>query len=350
MNKYTSVKKSTRLLTILCLAYLAQSNSYASQQFSVEAFNSGISTNPQDVYNMYQELVPVRKVGPLIDGTNNLKNISTRVTTVSTAVDNGLKSLPGSSTFATISTAAANGAAGSVNIIITGGLGTADGTYNLPAATITGGINDGDEFTLTNGANAIVLYNRSGSAITTQAQAVKYLMTMYPTGSQMALNLTAKVTEGLKEVVGGAATSVRAQIAAVDAALVTTPTGVLSTDLATLQSTILTVPTVNVETDLRTINGLLNGTSTGSTLQARIGVPASGTTGLAGYIQNGAAPAANANGFVVTTFNSATNHDAKLAAFLAIVSQSGGLAGTNIIIPKGNYTSLKQILSAMNMA
>lgn len=301
----------------------------------------------------------------LVNSTSFSSSLTTLATTQSTNLDNGLSSLPNSGTFATIGTVAASDGSGGVNIVISSGLSGADGTYNLSAVTITGAITNGSTFTLTKGGNNLVLTNRSGTTISTQAQAISYLASMYPSSSQIATGISDKISNGLNKLVGGSTTSVRARIAAVDRGLLATPTGVLATDLATVAGLVVTSPSGVVQTDIQTINSLLNGTASGSTIQVRIGSPTvngsgsslatviggsgsdiatllgdpvSGTTGLSSRIKNNGT-VSNVS-FNCAPFNNAATLYDQLTAFLALVD-------TGTTIPAGSYSSLADVINAM---
>lgn len=310
----------------------------------------------------------------LVNNTSFSSSLTTQVTSLSTAVDNGLSSLPNSATTATISSIATSDGSGGVNVGFSG-LGSANGTYNLAAATIAGSIGNGGTFTLTNASNNLVLVNRSGTTINTQAKAISYLASMYPPGSKIASDLSDKISSALNTLVGGTLSSIRARIAAADAAILVTPTGVLKADLSTLAGEIVTSPSAVLEGDIQTINSLLNGTSTGSTIQARIGSPTlnstssdlasiiggsasdivgrlgdpiNGTSGLAGCIKNNGAALSTVNGFDCSSFDNATTLYDQLNAFLSIIGQSNSIAATEIVIPKGTYTDLRSLLAALN--
>lgn len=309
----------------------------------------------------------------LVSNTNFSSSLYANLTTQSTSLDSGLSSLPSSSTYATIGTAAASDGSSGVDIVINGGLGGANGTYNLPAATITNSIGSGGTFTLTNGSDNLVLVNRSGGSISTQAQAISYLASMYPVASKIATGMSDKITNGLNTMLGGSASSVRAKIASIDAGLLNTPTGVVSTDFATLNAKIVTIPGSTAEDNVSTINALLDGTSTGSTIQARIGSPTvngsgsnlfsvvggsassladrlgdpvTGTVGLASVIRNNGASLGTVNGFDCSSFDNATAIYDQINAFLSILSQNVG--SSQIIIPNGTYTNLRSVLAALN--
>ncbi len=221
----------------------------------------GSTTNIQEALNALATI--------LLNNTSFSSSLYTQASSMSTTLDNGLNSLPNGNTSATIGSAAASDGSGGVNITMSG-LGSANGTYNLPAATITGNIANGSTFTLTNGSNNIVLYNRSGATINTQAKALSYLSSMYPATSQIATGVSDKISNGLNKMLGGSATSIRARIAAIDAILLTNPTGVIATDLATARALLVTSLGATFQADVEALNSLLNGTASGSTTQARI--------------------------------------------------------------------------------
>ncbi len=198
--------------------------------------------------------------------------LNARATTVSASLDNGLGSLPGVGTYATIGTAAASDGSGGVNIVISGGLVSANGTYNLLAATITGNIENGASFTLSDvidSGNSLVLVNRSGATISTQAQALSYLRSMYPATSKIAAGISDKISS-VNTMLGGTGTSAHVRIAAVDRSLLISPTGVVAADLNAARDCFMKSRSATLEEDARALNHLLNGTTTGSTVQDRI--------------------------------------------------------------------------------
>ncbi|MCE3230689.1 MAG: hypothetical protein K0R52_617 [Alphaproteobacteria bacterium] len=208
----------------------------------------------------------------LVGNTNFAQPLEAQVTTLSNTLDNSVSSLPNGGTYATIGTPAADDGGGGVNIVISAGLGGANGAYNLSAGTIAGGIANGSTFTLTNGGNDIVLYNRSGATLNTQAAAIRYLASMYPVGSQMAAGVSDKITNGINRLIGGVASSARARLAAVDASILNNPTGVVATDLQTANA-LFGGAGSTTQARIEALNSLLDGVAAGSTTQARIGEP-----------------------------------------------------------------------------
>jgi hypothetical protein len=208
----------------------------------------------------------------LVGNTNFAQPLEAQVTTLSNTLDNSVSSLPNGGTYATIGTPAADDGGGGVNIVISAGLGGANGAYNLSAGTIAGGIANGSTFTLTNGGNDIVLYNRSGATLNTQAAAIRYLASMYPVGSQMAAGVSDKITNGINRLIGGVASSARARLAAVDASILNNPTGGVATDLQTANA-LFGGAGSTTQARIEALNSLLDGVAAGSTTQARIGEP-----------------------------------------------------------------------------
>ena len=87
-----------------------------------------------------------------------------------------------------------------------------------------------------------------------------------------------------------ARSSVCVKIAAVDATLLNIPTGVVTTDLATLRALSVTIPGMTFQNDIQNLNTLLDGTTVGSTTEARIGTLSSaigvGAMSLADAVSN----------------------------------------------------------------
>jgi hypothetical protein len=208
----------------------------------------------------------------LFNNSNFGSSLSTQVNSLSTTVDNGLNSLPNNANYAVIGTVATSDGSGGVNLFITSGLGLAgNANYNLSGSTITNGLSNGGSFTLTNGSYGLVLNNRSGSTLTTQIQVLNYLTTMYPTGSRIAVGLSDKILGGVNSMLGGSGSSTRVRIAKINAVLLQTPTGILATDLITARFLLVDSPSATLQTDIEIVNSMINGNTTGSTLQARIG-------------------------------------------------------------------------------
>jgi len=209
----------------------------------------------------------------LVNNSTFGSSLYTQATTLSTNLDSGLSSLPNVGTYATVAATPASDGSGGVNITISSGLGSANGTYNLSSSTIGGAIANGATFTLINGSYNLVLVNKSGATINSQLGALRYLISMYPVSSQIATGISDKITNGLNKQLGGSATSTRSRIAAIDVMLLASPTGVVATDLTTLEGLIVGTPTGVLQTDIQTVNSSLNGTAAGSTVAARIGAP-----------------------------------------------------------------------------
>jgi hypothetical protein len=97
--------------------------------------------------------------------------------------------------------------------------------------------------------------------------------------------------------------------------------------------------------DIAAINGSLGGPADLSTAD-RVGNPLTGTTGLAALTRNATA-ATNTNGFNVADFNNATSIHDQLQEYLDVYQSSVGTNAT-FTVPQGGYTSLRQLLSALN--
>ena len=237
------------------------------------------------------------------------------------------------------------------------------------------GATNGSVFSLTNGGDSIVLYNRRGGTINTQNQAINYLASMYPIGSQISMAVSDKINNGISRLVGGSASSVRAKIAAVNASLLTMSTGVLATDLVITRSLLVNTPGATFQDDVQSINSLLNGTSSGSTSEARIGSPTvndsassvsgviggggsdiasqlgdpvTGTTGLAALIKNNGAALGTVSGIDCSAFDNGGDYYSQLNEFLNIINAFSSNSTTQVQIPKGNYTCLLDLLAVMN--
>ena len=158
----------------------------------------------------------------LFNNTITGASLSSQASSLTTALDNTLNSLPNGGTYATVSVAATSDGSGGVNITINAGLGSGNGTYNLSSASISGVIVNGGSFTLSYSSYSIVLYNKLGASIATQAAAISYLRSMYPVGAKIAVSTADKVT-GLNTMIGGTGTSTKARLGIIGSTLINTP-------------------------------------------------------------------------------------------------------------------------------
>jgi hypothetical protein len=144
-----------------------------------------------------------------------------------------------------------------------------------------------------------------------------------------AITSTAARLSSLAAMIGGIG-SLSFRVQGLDFGLLASPTGVLSDDLATAAALLVTTPSGVLQSDIGTLNALVNGTASGSTTQARIGDPTTGTSGLAGMIRNNGSAVNNtgtsAYDTKFTAFNNATSLTGQLTAFLDVytVNPAGG--------------------------
>jgi len=206
----------------------------------------------------------------------------TRINSANATLD-GVRSLSGLSSF-TVSTAATN-SSGTISIM--GNDGSAGRSYSVD--TSAGGINLGDgtggTAPIANGAtitlthsdsgNTITFVNNSGSSITSASSLATYLANAYPVSAIIKANTNTKAT-ALKSFLGGAGYSAMSNAVAIINSLLTSSTGVVVTDLATVRALFVISLGANLQADAQTLNTLLDGTATGSTVQARIGSPTLG--------------------------------------------------------------------------
>jgi fibronectin-binding autotransporter adhesin len=89
-------------------------------------------------------------------------------------------------------------------------------------------------------------------------------------GSGTAVARTTAIQDSIRANPGPTVTG---DISSLDSSLLTSPTGTLSTDLATVRGMMVTSPGASAQADVSGLDQLINGTSFGSTLQARIGSP-----------------------------------------------------------------------------
>jgi hypothetical protein len=115
----------------------------------------------------------------------------------------------------------------------------------------------------------------------------------------------------------------------------------LSTDSL---ATRLGIPTVGgTVSNLAT---LIGGTAN-TTIAGRLGDPMTGITGLAGLIRNNTA-FTNANGFTVTSLNSATSINSQIAQFLALFGQTMGNGDRTFFVRQGTYNSIQEFVAALS--
>lgn len=86
-------------------------------------------------------------------------------------------------------------------------------------------------------------------------------------GSDATTQVNAALT-----LVGGSGT-LASRLSGTSGKILASPTGNIATDLGSAQSLVVTSPGSTLQADIQTVNSLLNGTGTGSTIQARIGAP-----------------------------------------------------------------------------
>lgn len=207
----------------------------------------------------------------MVGNTNFSSSLTSQLTSQSDSLDSGVVSLPNGSLYGGINSAASSDGSGGVNIGVGSGFGSASGTYNLSSGTISGGINNNASFTLDNNGDSLVLRNQSGSTINNQSQALRYLQSRYPVGSKFTTILSDKVNN-LNLEIGGTVTGVNSRLAAFDARLLDTPTGILSTDLSTLRGRVVSTPGITAETDVNSVLSMIDGSSSG-VLETKLGTP-----------------------------------------------------------------------------
>lgn len=298
----------------------------------------------------------------LVGNHNYAHCLSTQITSMQANLDNGFSSLPSSLDSVTISSITTDNSGG-INITLSNA-GNASGTYNLSNTTLS--IANNTTFNFIKDGYTLSLINRSNSVINNQTLALIYLNSMYPTGSKISTTLSDTISS-LEIMIGGSASSLRAKIASVDRTLLSAPTGVVSTDLATARGLLTETPGASMESDIQTINAFLNGQLTGlSTTAALVGVPQSneapsnffsiiggtgasvadllgdpitGTGGISNLIK--ASNASNSHSININAFTTATSLYDQLNAFLGLFQP-----GVTITL-NASPSSLADIVNAM---
>jgi hypothetical protein len=300
----------------------------------------------------------------LVGNTNFAQSIFTMMDSLKTSMENNVSSLPTETSSLTVQAPASADSSGGVNITLSGNI------YNISAPIH---ITDGAPFSLTNGSNTLTLYNRSGSTINNLEKLINYLNSLHPVGSKISTNLSDIISTS-KAQVGGTASSLTSRLSTIDRRILTTPTGVITTDLQTARNLLTDTPEATLEADIQSLNALLDGNASGSTLQARIGTPITngassslvemirgdkatsvadalgdpmlGGSGLSALIKGADGSAvSNPNNLPdldPTGFDGATNFKDQLTQFLNIFNSG------SYVIPQGNYSSLKELLNALN--
>ncbi len=133
---------------------------------------------------------------------------------------------------------------------------------------------------------------------------------------------------------GAAISNAATNATAIDAALLQSPTGVVSADLATLAGEVVTTPSGVLETDIQAINSALDGIAAGSTVQARISDVAGIVGGTASVLyDNVAAANTDLGGFGTTIARIGSPLLGGSASSLAAVI---GGTGTNLAAQLGD--------------
>jgi len=268
----------------------------------------------------------------LVNNTSFSTSLYNQVVSTSYALDNSAYSLPNGSTFGTVGTISSDGSGG-VNVTIIAG-GIPPGTYNISASSVISGVNYGNPFTLLGGSAAIVLTNLSGSRLSTQSGMLRYLQSMYPTTSKIVTYVSDKVSS-INIMLGGSASITRAKIAAIDVALVQSPTGVVATDLAYLRGKIVGSLGISAEADVGQVSTLLGSGATNLYTAA---------TNIEATI-NASSASNSSSGMNLTTFQNATTVYSQLEAFIALFNFTGATTLTfNFSTPP---TSLAAIINGI---
>ena len=273
----------------------------------------------------------------IVGNTNFATSIYNQIVNLNSSIDNSLASLPNGSTYVTVVAGPTSDGNGGVNMTFSGIGGSK--TYNL--SNVVNAIANGATMTFVNGGDNLVLYNRRGSSINNVYQAVNYLNSMYPVGSKISTSLT-DTTNGILTMIGGSASSAKTRIAAVDAQILSVPTGVLLTDLNTVRSMLVVVPGATMQNDVDTLNYAINGNPPGEITQARL-------SGISQLIDSG--NVINNNGVFadVSSFANAVSLTAKLQEFLNLLNPQNWANNINTQITfdlsGGPPTSLADLLN-----
>lgn len=168
----------------------------------------------------------------------------------------------------------------------------------------------------------------------------------------------------ISAMLGGSSSTLVGRIQGLLNIILVTPSEVVRNDLATFANLMVDTPGSSLEGNLRDLNSLLNGDPTTGTMQSRIGSPTAnsslsslsaiiggssstlaeklgdpvgGTTGLSGLIKAGSASCSTLD---CSNFNNSTDLNGQITAFINTMNNGGTL-------PSGSYTSLADILAAM---
>jgi len=194
---------------------------------------------------------------------------------------------------------------------------------------------------------------------------------MYPVNSKIATSVADKISS-LGTMIGGSESCLRVKIAALTASFLKIPTGIARTDFSNARSRFVVSPAATLEDDAQTLNTLLDGTASGSAVQARIGNPTVnstssnltaviggegdiasclgdpmlGDTGLSALIT--ASNASNDHGIFndLSSMQNATNISDQLSAFLALFGNlSEGATSVTFDFSGGVPASLADFVS-----
>lgn len=239
------------------------------------------------------------------------------------------------------------------------------GTGTLAQRIADLGVTLGSTGSITTRAGAISA--QLGGSGTTSARVTGVANNLQSTPSA---SLTTAVAT-LQAMVGGPASTLDGRINSVANSVLDTPTGDLRADVNTARSLLVNSPSVTMQSDIGSLMLRLDGVNTGSTLDSRIGEPlvngitssvadalgGSGSiadrigdpvmasSGISGAIGS---MGSSGNGFDSSSFDNATSIHAKVEAVASVFSQSNGLATNGIIIPRGTFATLADILATMD--
>jgi hypothetical protein len=205
----------------------------------------------------------------MLGNANFSSSLESSLSTIINSVSAFVVSLPDEALYALVGSVSTDGGAG-VQINVTSGIPS--GAYIIDGVTITNGIANGSTFSMVNGGDIVILRNRSGSLINTQTLMLNYLLSMIPVNGKLSTDLN-DILNTLLSLAGGNQISLWARMGTADRLLLNTPTGVIQTDINAVRALIVTSPGSAAQADVQTVNTLIDGTATGSTIQARIGGP-----------------------------------------------------------------------------
>lgn len=297
----------------------------------------------------------ITALGTTLGSTGTL---DARATTINTALGGSgttlARATTSASTNATLTTTISDASAA------IGGTGTLDDRITALGTTL------GSTGTLTAIATAINAVMGGTGTTTARVEAIANELNVIP--STLTAGLAA-----LRSSVGGPATSLEGQLTSVRSSMVQSPGASLRDDLNTLRNFVVNTPGLTFESDLGNIAVRLNGMSAGSNLENRIGSPMLngssssladalggsgsiadrigdpylGDTGIAALI-GGYGSAVNLHGFDVVPFDNATSVTEKLTEVSASFSQSQAIAANYMVMQKGTFSSLAEILSGLD--